>query len=281
MRKINLDETTKQELIAKFTQYVQNLKLTKDTIHYSADLKPDTAIDAPKPTVFINAEAYLKMMLYVRDTDIEIAWHGTVERDIEHNWYHIKDVFLYPQIIRSTTVDTDQEKYNKWLEELDDETFNALRFQGHSHVNMGTSPSGTDIQMYDNFLQVLPRNDYYMFMILNKRGEFNFYIYDLAKNIIYETEDIDVRIITSETVDLIRDIKDSKNELCERPTYSYGGYKGYGFTSIYKDEEDYLMNRDMPYYDINNHLDDIDKKYKNVKLINVKKGKIKAKGGKK
>lgn len=280
MKRINVDETFKQDIIAKFTDYINRTKFTDNKITFSADIDTTVNIkDISRPTIYISATAYLKMMLYVRDTDVEIAWHGTVERNQEQNWYHIKDVFLYPQIIRATTVDTDQEKYQEWLQNIeDDDVFNNIRFQGHSHVNMGTFPSGTDLNMYNNFLQVLPNNDYYIFMIMNKTGSITCFIYDLAKNLIYETADIDIKILGPKTHNLIKDITAEKDKYCERPVYTHTT------TSGFFDFDKYMSERDIPPVktDVNKLLDEIDSKYKNTKLTTTKiKNNIKVKGGKK
>ena len=286
MKMINLNDTLKEDLIKKFTNYLNTTKIADDRVYFSTELTSIIPTNTPRPTVYINADAYLKMLLYVRDTDIEIAWHGTVERNVENNWYYIKDVFLYPQTIASATVDTDQEKYNQWVETLDDDTFNSMRFQGHSHVNMGVTPSGTDMRMYHNFLQVLSKSDYYIFMILNKTGNMTCLIYDLAKNLMYETADITIRVITEHSNNIIDEIKEQKERYCTRPVVKYtgwGSYGNYSHSKLYEDTEEYLMNRDLPKTDtedINDYLDEIDQRWKNSKL-NIKKGKVKVKGGKK
>lgn len=277
-----MDETFKQDMIAKFTDYINKTKFTDNRISFTADIH--TTIDTEtikRPTVYISTMAYLKMLLYVRDTDVEIAWHGTVERNQEQNWYHIKDVFLYPQIIRAATVDTDQEKYQNWLQNIeDDDVFNNIRFQGHSHVNMSTSPSGTDLNMYNNFLQVLPNNDYYIFMIMNKLGSITCFIYDLAKNLIYETADINIKVLAPKTHDLIKDITTEKDTYCEKPApFTYGKITGY-------DWEKYYANRDLPNYektnDVNDLLDEIESKYRNPRVSIIRgKNKTKLKGVKK
>lgn len=223
MKKIILDEPCKQTLIKKFTDYINNTKFTDNHINFSTNFEELTNTEQlARPTVYIDAEAYLKMLLYIRDTDIEIAWHGTVERNQAKNYYIIKDVFLYPQTITSVTVNTDQTEYNDWLQNIeDDDVFNNIRFQGHSHVNMGTTPSGTDLNMYNNFLQVLPKNDYYIFMIMNKSGSVNCFIYDLAKNLIYESKNIDIKIKTTTTTDLLADIAAEKEKYCKKPQAGY------------------------------------------------------------
>lgn len=219
MRYINIDDITKTDLITKFTNYINTARFTKATIDFTARLDQNLPKDIKKPTVYINDTAYLKMMLYVRDTDTEIAWHGTVIRNLEENYYYIEDVFLYPQKVTGTTVQTDQDKYNAWMENLEDNIYNNLRFQGHSHVNMGTTPSGTDLTYYNDILQVLPKTDFYIFAIMNKSGSLNMFVYDLAQNIIFDKEDLNIKIVTPDTSCLLEDINDEKEDYCHKHTY--------------------------------------------------------------
>lgn len=254
MKHITLDNANKQNLIDKFTAYINNAKLTNNQINFFALIdKPDEE-NIVRPTVYISAEAYLKMMLYVRDSALEIAWHGTVMRNRESNYYFIKDVFLYPQKVTGATVNTDQEEYNNWLIDLDDDTANELRFQGHSHVNMGVTPSGVDTTFYDHILQTLPKDDYYIFMIMNKSGDMTLMIYDLAANLIYDTEDIDVRIVTSTSQDLIRDIKKYKEEHIATFTYnttpikdSYKNYNSLSKKEVIKEFNKLRQYEDLPF----------------------------------
>jgi hypothetical protein len=235
MKKIVLDDKFKQDIIDKFINYVNTTKFTDNRINFSTDITDSIdKTQIKRPTVYISAVAYLKMLLYVQETNVEIAWHGTVERNQERNWYHIKDVFLYPQTITACTVNTDQKEYQEWLQNIeDDEVFNNIRFQGHSHVNMGTSPSGTDLNMYHSFLQVLPKNDYYIFMIMNKSKTITCFIYDLAKNLIYETQDIDIKILTNNSQDLIKDLKEEKEKYCKNVTTQYADYDPFARNTPY------------------------------------------------
>ena len=72
--------------------------------------------------------------------------HGTVLRTenskSDSNEFIVEDIFVYPQEVTGSTVTTDQEAYSKWLYELDDDIFNNLRMQSHSHCNMGVSVYG-------------------------------------------------------------------------------------------------------------------------------------------
>lgn len=292
MQRITLTDEMRNALLNKFTNYINTTKIDTNRFTFSTDLAEYIQLeDVDRPTLYIESEAFLKMQLYVQQTSTEIAWHGTVTKTDKD--YIIHDVFLYPQKIAAATVQTDQDKYNAWTEELDDETFNSMRFQGHSHVNMGVSPSGVDTSYYNDMLQVLSKNDFYIFMILNKSGDMHLLIYDLAKNIVYNKNDIDVKIIATGTTDLMAYISKEKANYCVAPTYNYTNYQEYtkynsnrSYPTLtemqrkFTTAEDYM--RDLPptsdlkviedEEDVNDLLDEIDKKYKNAKLIFKKKG---------
>ena len=94
---------------------------------------------------------------------------------------------------------------------LDDETFMNMRMHGHSHVNMGVTPSSTDLNFYKNeILAELNDTDYYIFVIWNKKNEHTVKIYDFGKNILFETADVDVRILNDGMG--IEDIVDDAND---------------------------------------------------------------------
>lgn len=174
-----------------------------------------------RPIIYMTAGTYLKMQEYVKQCDVEIAWHGTVKRgtDDKKHLFYIKDVFLYPQKIASATVQVDDTKYTQWTEKLDIDTFNNMRFQGHSHVNMGTFYSSTDEENKRAFLNDLLDDDFYIFLVTNKRGEHNFEIYDLAQNIIFEKNDIDFRVYLNEN-DNLSMVKSEIEEYCTKQTYT-------------------------------------------------------------
>ena len=217
MKFLSLNDATKEQLIAQFKEFLDKSTTYNESLKFTAKLTPTK--ETARPTILFSPEAYLKTMLFIRDTETEIAWHGTVTRHNDTTFY-INDVFLYPQIIAATTVDTDQEKYNKWIETLDDNTFNTMRLQGHSHVHMSTSPSATDTNFYEDILSTLSPDDFYIFMIGNKRGEMTFFIYDLKTNIVYDTKDIDIKLTTGNIIDLLAVIQKDKDAYCTKRTYT-------------------------------------------------------------
>ena len=266
MKPIFISPEQRTQAMDMFKDYITKLtKCPNGTIDFKTTLNMPVQTNVPKANIFFTQAAYLKTMLYVRDTNTEIAWHGSVTR--EKNNFTIHDVYLYPQIVTGGTVNTVQAEYNKWVEELDDDTFNKMRLQGHSHVNFGATPSGTDREYYNSILNVLNKTDFYIFMIINKSGNEYFEIYDLENNIIYENQDINVNIlVTSTGADLYKNIDLEKEYYCSKPVaYPKTGWTSYNDTN-YKPA--YCTG-----YDIDELYEDLDQKYKNPTLAATKKKK--------
>lgn len=158
-----------------------------DLVNIDEELEVSLKIedDTPAPVIKFTAEAYLKMRQLVMSEDKEVGWHGLVRK--EDNVYTIYDVLVYPQTVTGATVQTDTEKYTGWFIEQDIE---HMRFQGHSHVNMSTSPSGVDVQYYSDLISSM--NDYYIFFIMNKRGEYHLEFHDLVNGISYDKLSYDI-----------------------------------------------------------------------------------------
>jgi hypothetical protein len=212
-----------------------------------------------KQKIYIRADAYLQMLQLVLKSSKEIAWHSTVIRN-DANSYTITKCLLYPQTVTGATVTTDQDKYNEWLQNLDDDVFNSLRCQAHSHVNMGVTPSVVDMNFYEDLVASLPDNSYYIFLVMNKSQDIYALIYDKVTNMLYTKEDIDVIVLDNEDEHLIEDINTSITEFVsehhpmgfrdDHGIYNYGG-------AINKSLKD-----SNPYYDENywdKFYDDLDK----------------------
>ena len=190
-RKIKLTEEDINILLETLKKDLINSRYDAEKVTLTADTELK---EVEKVKVCFTTEAYCKMKTLVANSAKEIAWHGIVERP-EPDKYVIKDILVYPQEVSGATVTSNDAKYPIWLMQLPDETFNHLRFQGHSHVNFGATPSGVDLTLYDNMLQTLNENDFYIFFIMNKKEDFWIQVYDLEKNIIYTEKDIDLSIV--------------------------------------------------------------------------------------
>lgn len=249
-KNIKITDESLNEVRKAFEEALSTGKFSDGKITFTKTL----GIVNRKATVFFTELAWLKMQTLIREFDKEVAWHGIAKRgeDASKDEYYITDILVYPQEVTGATVSTDQEKYQMWLMNHDDEVFNNIRMQGHSHVNMGVTPSIVDTSLYDRILEQLDDDMFYIFMIWNKRKEKTIKIYDLAKNILFDTSDVTVEVLDDGT-GIEKFLKDAKDAVKDKPTtptttyqspyrgsYGYGGYYG-GYGSSYggsaKEEE--------------------------------------------
>lgn len=183
--------------------------------------------DRSRAKVILEPVAFSKICLLMYNTDKEIGWHGLISRDKdEPTVFHVEDIILYPQTVTSVTVQTDDAKYGDWAISLPDEQFTKLRFHGHSHVNMGVTPSGTDLTYYSSLIKQF-KNGFYVFMIINKRMEMYCQVYDFDNNAMYETGEVDVAVGSDFNAQLTAAKKVMvTNETYRYPSYGYNGYYG-------------------------------------------------------
>lgn len=150
--------------------------------------------------------------------------------------YYITDILVYPQKVTGAAVNTDQIKYQTWLMDHNDEVFNQIRMQGHSHVNMSTSPSGVDVTFYEKILNQLDEDMFYIFMVWNKKKEKTIKIYDMAKNVLFETSDVKIEVLDDDTG--IEKFLKSAKEMVKNESSTYSSshsYNGYPYSQK-KDE---------------------------------------------
>ena len=236
---IKLTKEHWEEIIKDFVGSVQNAKLTDGKINYT---KTVGTVDRKAKLIFTEL-AWTKMQALIREFDKEVAWHGVAKRlgEPEKDEYIVEDIIVYPQEVTGSTVNTDQVKYQTWLYEQEDEVFNNIRFQGHSHVNMGTSPSSVDLTHQGEILGMLDDDMFYIFVIWNKKNEKTCKIYDLQKNILFENTDITVEVREDED-GIEKFVKAAKEMVKDKKTTVYsGGYNnGYYNGGYYgRDYDDY------------------------------------------
>ena len=142
--------------------------------------RPEAELLGTSATIYISADAFKRMLLFVEIAGKEVGWLGTVQR-LENGDFLIEKVFLLEQEVTSAetelSVDGQNKLTNKLVEQGDEgiEQVNRLRFWGHSHVRMGTTPSGTDERTMQRFgREGLP---WYIRGIFNKLGRADFSIH--------------------------------------------------------------------------------------------------------
>lgn len=180
-----------------------------------------------KAILYFTETAWMKMQYLIAVFGSECAWHGVVERHgDDKSEFIVKDILVYPQQVTGATVTTDQTEYEDWMNALDDDTFNALKFHGHSHVNMGVTPSSVDNEHQRGIVSQLNDSQFYIFGIFNKSGNRWLKIFDMKRNIAFEKDDIEVKILMdgSRCFDLMEDA----DKKITTKTVSYAGGYGYG-----------------------------------------------------
>lgn len=221
MRKLRLSN----EDVSKYVEDFQKM-LEKSSAVIGGKIKMEFSVGSiknppkeEKAKVVFTPKAWLKTIELVSEFSSEVAWHYLVRRDeADRRKFILYDVLVYPQTVTSATVDMDEQSYLIWQTGLDDEVFNHIRGQGHSHVNMGVSPSGTDTDHQEKIVSQLTvdsENPFYVFIIINKSHKIHFDVYDVENNIVYEDGDISYYIY-DEDYDLIAFIDDSK-EMVQKP----------------------------------------------------------------
>ena len=159
--------------------------------------------DVKKPTIQVNAEAYIKMLELVNQSAVECSWHGLVRRT--EDTYYVYDILVFPQINSPTTTTTDENEFAEWqMNLIQDMNFpiQDLRLHGHSHVNMNVFSSGVDDKYQKDLITKVDDGDYYIFFIMNKKMEICIFLYDFNQQIMFEKSDINFQIVNDKCEDL-------------------------------------------------------------------------------
>ena len=256
-RLINIDpvrDIVREKLIEKYnaTTYINtediNIKLDiKDLLNEYIESKNLTP-----PTIYISANAYVKMRMLVDQMSTEVGWYGTVTKcpGLQET-YVIEDILVYPQKVTGATCEQDETKMFDFEMSLTTEQVNSKRFQGHSHVNMGVTPSGVDEQFYQDLLTQV--TDYFIICITNKKNDYTVRFYDVANNILYT--DLELKVLLDDGTDtnnwftLVKDQVANKSIVTVDPNKP-GNFKGSIFdTGDTKSSKELAKDYDRRYYD--------------------------------
>lgn len=144
------------------------------------------ALDVAIPYVVVSKQALVKMFHYIDLCADEIGWLGTVYQD--KNCFFVDDVFLFDQEVHSTTTEITPEGLSEFGTELLEkpngiDIWNNMRLWGHSHVNMGVSPSFQDDKQMETFKD--GGHPWFIRLIGNKKGEVKIDLYHYEYGIIY------------------------------------------------------------------------------------------------
>ena len=215
-RPITMTEEMKQTAQKDFAAMLDGMKMPDGKLSYNKSFRCKDS----RAVVWVTETAYQKILALVTAFSDEVGWHGTASRSAEYEFI-IADIFVYPQEVTGSTVNTDQAEYSSWLYNMDEDVFGNIRMQGHSHVNMGTTPSGVDNNHRQRILDQLEPDMFYIFMIWNKRLEVHTLIYDMEQNILYENQDVDVQLMGSEEMESF--LTDAQEKVQEKINHKKSG----------------------------------------------------------
>lgn len=184
MRPFKITEEKHAEMMEKFSQYLKDLTMTSNSFSFSqsfADVK-----NKDKVFITFTMKAYIKMRDLVDRYKSEVGWFGFIDKisDLE---YQITDICVYPQLVTGATV---KETNDPWDDDMPIEQIKRRHFHGHSHVDMAPNPSGTDMRHRDDQVAMVKSDSFYLFMITNKSCAWTAALFDLANNVVYNTDDI-------------------------------------------------------------------------------------------
>ena len=137
------------------------------------------------PKILIDIKVLAKMKGYVDGCDKEIAWLAACKKENDRQ-YHIYDVFTCKQDVSGATAELHegglQELAERLMKEGRSGELSNIRVWGHSHVHMQVTPSGTDD---DTFQEYYSNCDYFIRMILNKKGDMAIDIIEADRELVF------------------------------------------------------------------------------------------------
>ena len=161
-----------------------------------------------KLKIYYTTEAFSKIVRLVFSHDKEIGWNMVIKP--YQDGYRIYDVLVYPQKASAAYLDIDTAKYGEWKAKLTDEQDANLFGQGHSHVNMPTSPSSVDTKQQLSEIEN-KGNGFFFFQIWNKKMDVNSFFYDIDNGLLYEKEDIELILEDDEFITNSRKMLEEDN----------------------------------------------------------------------
>lgn len=142
------------------------------------------------PSVYYTAEVAAAIEYIVGVQNQEVAWLGIVEI-VSDNAYLITDIYIPTQEVSAASVDINEKDMAELAERImaDGHDISMMRYHGHSHVNMGVSPSATDQEHLSDYLE---HSDWFIREIRNKKGDKKVDIFDKTKSCVFQCVDTNI-----------------------------------------------------------------------------------------
>lgn len=182
-------------------------------------------LDGTAPIITFSPLAWAKTWILVEECAKEVGWFGEVE-ELPDNMYCVTDIHIPSQQVTHTETDIDAAGLGELAEEIGLDRAIKLLFWGHSHANMGVTPSGTDVTTALSFTEY--QIDYLACGIFNKARKMRLDLYHFNNGIIFK--DLNGSIYTPEHEELREslqaEIKDKVEEVRYVPAQSFAQHGG-------------------------------------------------------
>ena len=180
-------------------------------------------------TLSITKQAYIKLMCYINLIgNYEITGFGRIQNGT------ITDFRIIQQEVRAAYVECDDDSVLEFIRSIPKEQLSEWELDWHSHVEMGTFASGTDMNNYKS-MSDLRGNKQFPVMIVNKQQEFTVMNYISPVN----TPEISLNVlddeISKEEIDAIyNEVKLDIEEKCTKYITPVTTYNKYNAKNTYK-----------------------------------------------
>ena len=173
------------------------------------------------PIVQYTNRAWQKMKKVIAMCTEEVGWLGTVDK--VGVGYLVTDIFVPKQVVTATECDIEADALADLVHELDYPE--NLYYWGHSHVNMGVSPSGQDEQQTSEYLE---HNDIFIRAIYNKKGASKVDVFDMVAGIQYQSVANGMRVEPIPDAEMEEFIAGVKVNVCKPPPRTFGNANSVG-----------------------------------------------------
>ena len=163
------------------------------------------------PLVVIPAHLLEYIREIVEQCPDEVSWVMEVTEK-ENYTYEIDAVYIPRQKVHGTTTEFDAEDILHLMDNEPEFKPEKWRGWGHSHVNMGTTPSGQDKTTMMEFAKDC---EFFVGMIHNKKGDVFCWVVDNTRNIFFK--DVTVEVYTEYEDEIKKLLKERVSKLVETP----------------------------------------------------------------
>ena len=157
----------------------------------SSSLTPETTQlfewDFPEaPEVYYTPLVWESIRYLVDTISSEVGWLGIVDKFEDTGNYIVTDIYVPEQTVSGVETDISADALTKLAVELESQDIPSekLIYWGHSHVNMGVTPSRQDELQIEDFLE--NGCEFFIRGIYNKRGDSKVDVYDTTQNCVHQ-----------------------------------------------------------------------------------------------